>query len=231
MIYNHSRLNYPDNDQIIWRYLSLSKFLDLLNRSELYFARSDKFNDSMEGSMTNKDEQIFEQYAEGLSTQVKNISGAAYINCWTKSDVELYLMWNTYSSLKEGISIKTTVKNLTESFDKNDDREICISDVQYIDYNKSWTFNKTNGVANLIAPHFSKREYFHQEQEIRLVYKDYRINKESGPICQYFKVDLQKLISEVFVSPLSEDWFYELIKNEMILHGLESKKISKSSIT
>lgn len=90
MIYNHSRLNDPDNDQIIWRYLSLSKFLDLLNRSELYFARSDKFNDSMEGSMTKKDEQIFDQYAEGLSTQVKNINGAAYINCWTKSDVELY---------------------------------------------------------------------------------------------------------------------------------------------
>jgi hypothetical protein len=37
-------------DPVIWRYLSLSKFLDLLSKQRLYFNRIDFFDDQFEGS-------------------------------------------------------------------------------------------------------------------------------------------------------------------------------------
>lgn len=39
----------------IWRYMELAKFVDLLNRQELYFARADKFADPFEGATTQND--------------------------------------------------------------------------------------------------------------------------------------------------------------------------------
>ena len=39
-------------DFVIWRYLSLEKFLSLLVRGELYFSRLDKLDDILEGHCT-----------------------------------------------------------------------------------------------------------------------------------------------------------------------------------
>ena len=36
---------------IIWRYLDLAKFLDLLENQFLFFCRADKFSDPLEGSL------------------------------------------------------------------------------------------------------------------------------------------------------------------------------------
>jgi hypothetical protein len=43
-----------EDSNIIWRYMDFTKFVSLLDRSALFFARADKFKDQFEGSWTKK---------------------------------------------------------------------------------------------------------------------------------------------------------------------------------
>ena len=98
----------PQNETIIWRYMSFSRFADLISTSELYLARLDKFWDFNEGGMTRKmqkdsDKQLGDQGAEDLHgiMQWSNqfiTSRAWYASCWNAGNHEYYLMWRTYGT-------------------------------------------------------------------------------------------------------------------------------------
>ena len=95
-----------------------------------------------------------------------------FINCWVISNVELYLMWNTYSSLDKGLAIKTTIGNLIDSLDPCDDREVFISDVNYIDYY-----------------HDYKSEYEKNVQNVKKMFEELPIDKDDQHCDKYFKYD------------------------------------------
>ncbi|MFT7164821.1 MAG: hypothetical protein ACI9CZ_001403, partial [Flavobacterium sp.] len=51
MYINNPNINLTDDpDTIVWKYLDLSKFLDLLMSKKLFMSRSDKFEDQYEGT-------------------------------------------------------------------------------------------------------------------------------------------------------------------------------------
>lgn len=210
--------------------MSLSKFLSLINNEELYFARHDKFFDAQEGILSDPDKSFFDSKVPGISSRMKceNL-GCTYINCWIMSDTEQYLMWTAYSSIDEGIAIKTTVGNLINSLDPNDKRSIYISDVNYIDYKSQYTFDKTGGFANLLAPFFCKGKYFEQEKELRLIYNNYEIDERNKIEGVQFKVSLDTLIDEIWIAPVARTWFEEIVKKELILHNIH-KQVNRSCI-
>jgi hypothetical protein len=210
--------------------MSLSKFLSLINNEELYFARHDKFFDAQEGFLSDPDKSFFDSKVPGISSRMKceNL-GCTYINCWIMSDTEQYLMWTAYSSIDEGIAIKTTVGNLIDSLDPNDKRSIYISDVNYIDYKSQYTFDKTGGFANLLAPFFCKGKYFEQEKELRLIYNNYEIDERNKIEGVQFKVSLDTLIDEIWIAPVARTWFEEIVKKELILHNIH-KQVNRSCI-
>lgn len=230
MYKSHSEIKTPDRDCIIWRYLSFEKFLSLLNDGQLYFARQDKFDDLHEAELSQKDCNLFDEAVSGMSKELRREkTGCGYINCWVMSDVELYLMWNTYASLDKGIAIKSTIGNLIDSLDPNDNRLVFISDVNYIDYNNDFTFDKAGGSANLLARYYCKRKYFQQEAELRLVYYDYEAKLDDDNIGVKFQVSLETLIDEIWIAPQAKDWFEFLIKAELKLHKID-KSIKRSLI-
>lgn len=223
MYYLHEAFATPDKETIVWHYFSLAKFLSLLNDKQLFFQRSDLFFDSKEGKLSNKDKQLYNYYnASSLVGRSESGGlGCCYVNCWVMSDVELYLMWSTYSSLNEGIAVKSTVGNLIKALDPNEKKEVIISDVKYIDYDTDYTFDKAGGIANAIAPYFCKRQYFSQEKELRLVHYDPYMRFRHEVYNMKFDVSLGLLIDEVWIAPNAEDWYVNLIKKELDLHGIE----------
>lgn len=226
----HSEIITPSRNIIIWRYLSLEKFLSLLNDRQLFFTRHDFFFDSEEGKMSKKDKELYDEVVPGISVRMENDRyGCCYINCWVMSEVELYLMWSTYSSLDKGIAVKTTVGNLIDSLDANDDRDIYISSVGYIDYDNEYTFDKSGGSANNLARYFCKRKYFQQEKELRLVYYDYKAKIDDDIAGLNFSVSLETLIDEIWIAPQANEWYEELINKELKLHGI-NKSIKRSQI-
>jgi hypothetical protein len=212
--------------------MSLPKFLSLLNDRQLYFARQDKFLDLKEGKRSAPDLSLYDNAVPGISDIIeKDPFGCAFLNCWTMSDVDSFLMWSSYSTLDKGIAIKSTIEHLINSLDLNDERWIFISDVKYIDYYDEYTFDKAGGIANDLARYFCKRMNFEQEKELRLVYYDYKMkldddNKQYGI---KFDVSLDTLINEIWIAPQADDWYVELIKNEMKIHNL-NKPIIPSHI-
>jgi len=230
MYKTHKDFTTPNRKTIIWRYMSLSKFLSLINNEELYFARHDKFFDAQEGILSDPDKSFFDSKVPGISSRMKceNL-GCTYINCWIMSDTEQYLMWTAYSSIDEGIAIKTTVGNLIDSLDPNDKRSIYISDVNYIDYKSQYTFDKTGGFANLLAPFFCKGKYFEQEKKLRLIYNNYEIDERNKIEGVQFKVSLDTLIDEIWIAPVARTWFEEIVNKELILHNIH-KQVNRSCI-
>jgi hypothetical protein len=53
MYLNNKNIKLPeDPSTIVWKYLDLSKFLDLLMSKKLFMSRSDKFEDQYEGTFS-----------------------------------------------------------------------------------------------------------------------------------------------------------------------------------
>lgn len=157
MYVQHPDLPEVDKNQIIWHYYSLPKFLSLISSSSLYFCRQDKFDDSFEGKVTLKDKQFIDAINDGFGENVeKDTVGCPYSCCWSKSDVDDYVLWRSYSSIKDGIAIRSTVGSLIDSLDPSDKRAIYVTNVQYSDYETNHSFDLTNGKLNMIAPHSPK---------------------------------------------------------------------------
>ncbi len=230
MYKRHNEIETPDKACTIWRYLSLEKFLSLINDRQLYFARQDQFFDIYEAELSSLDIGLFERYIPDITKEMgKEKLGCGFINSWVISDVELYLMWAAYSSMDKGIAIKTTVGDLIDSLEKSDNRRITISDVNYIDYTIEDTFGKANGNANLLARYFCKRSYFQQEKELRLVYYDYKATLDDKTVGLKFNVSLDTLINEIWISPLAKEWYEDLIIKELKLHNI-NKPVKKSKL-
>ena len=228
----HKWIITPDRSKTIWRYMSLDKFLSLLNDKQLYFARQDRFDDLKEGMRSKLDLSLYDEAVPGISKLIEEDKhGCGFINCWVMSDVEYFLMWNTYATLDKGIAIKSTVGNLIDSLDPNDDRVIRISDVKYIDYSRQSTFDKADGSANDFARYFCKRKYFQQEKELMLVYYDYekRLDSDNTEIGLLFDVSLETLIDEIYIAPQADDWYLNLIEEEVKLHKI-NKHVTRSLI-
>lgn len=230
MYFKHPDLPSIDKAQKIWHYFTLPKFISLISNSSLYFCRQDKFDDSFEGALTEKDEVFIEKISQAITKNMKGGSlGCTYSNCWTKSEADEYVLWSSYASLTDGIAIQSTVAKLIYSLDPDDKRQIYMSDVQYIDYKRNYSFQLTGGKVNLIAPHFTKRPYFDAEKEFRALYWD-----KSGRYCTsseglLFKVNLNELIENVYVVPFSKPWYKALIEDLIDKYGIK-KEVRHSSI-
>ena len=71
MYVNSSNITLPSDETIIWKYLDLSKFLDMLLSKQLFMSRSDKFEDQYEGTFSEPTfEEIRKISEENLNIQI-----------------------------------------------------------------------------------------------------------------------------------------------------------------
>ena len=54
MLQKHKSVITPDRDLIIWRYMDLWKYLDIVDNKKLNVARADTFEDTFEGRVANR---------------------------------------------------------------------------------------------------------------------------------------------------------------------------------
>lgn len=119
--------------------------------------RQDKFDDSFEGAMTKKDVAFFESKSSGIAKGMAGDSlGCTYSNCWTKSNVDEYVLWGSYASLQDGVAVQSTVNRLITALDHEDKRSVYVSNVQYINYEKDYSFRLTRGTCQYDRSSFLK---------------------------------------------------------------------------
>lgn len=236
--YKHPELNEPNDDQLLWRYIDFSKFLNLLESERLFLTRADKFEDTYEGYYP-KDKSDNSLYLEKLRQ-------VAYISCWHMNECESAAMWDLYAKRENGIALATTFKSLKTALAKSGDIEVCGGIVSYeklseINYSELKMQNKYFAEKIFIT----KRTSFEHEREFRLLLideaevrsmeADWR-NYENGHWVygREHEIDLGRLIKKVYISPFAKSYFVETVikvlnKYEDKVPGL-SKMIVKSDL-
>ncbi len=223
MYTEHDLFKPPENiDQKIWRYLDITKLLDLINSNSLYFARSDCFEDRFEGSLPKRSVESRTKFYEMLgkiftepdyspefwdksNQELKKEIG---LNCWHMNDFESAAMWKLYLKSNEGIAVQSTYKRLVDSFNSSK-IPIMVGVVNYINYETD--FIPTN---NSLWPFLHKRKSFIHEQELRCLIWQTDPNSENlekGGI--KIKLDLENLIENIYLSPSSPAWLTVLVQD------------------
>jgi hypothetical protein len=224
------KLELPEKeDSKLWRFLNLPKALALLQTGELYFRRSDLLQDMHEGSVTRYLTKDFygnlpiglKHVPETMRRFRKTLRKAVYLNCWYLDDIESEAMWRLYCPDGYGVAIQTrfsTLRNLINS------PNIKMGKVHYVDHDIDHHDENTFPADNLLYPFFRKRKSFVHEKEFRLMlfdgiqdgdgnYIEAALNKL--PEGRSVKVDLDKCIETLVVSPYAPSWFYETIKHHL----------------
>lgn len=244
MYEEHPAFKSPSVDSCLWRYMNFTRLVSLLNGSSLYFSRAIHLDDPFEGSssrinyvtrtqsvLTNKlfspDQKI--QILESWTDAKKFVAQNTYVNCWHENQAESEAMWRLYGK-DEGVAIRTTFKDLSESFIC--ESPIHIGQVKYIDYNTDQI-----PLENALLPLFHKRLIFEHEREVRAISLDPEIENMGQDNVETnlnpgksFEIDISTLANEIVVSPYSKDWFKVLVKDIVKRYELHIP-VTKSNIS
>lgn len=222
MIECHKDLLLPVDSDIIWHYYSLPQFLYLLETNRLHFTRADRFEDKWEILIKEKDAEYFHIPKKHITDIREREAKRIFINCWTIARHELALMWKSYSSVKDGIVIKSTVANLKNCYSGTD--TIYIAPVQYID-EATDSSQPPGAKLNTLWFSVTKRNVFIQENELRLVYES------QSDLDEYeLPIDNTRLIQGICIAPNAESWFIDLIKRLLQKYGIDKNMVSISEL-
>lgn len=204
----HKHIHEPDPNTIVWKYLDLSKFLDLLLCKRLFMSRSDKFEDQYEGTFSEPTfeelKRIAENKPEFLKYYKKHRENVV-VSSWHSNDHESYAMWQIFTQNSEGLAIQSTIGRLQEALAPEKNYEQHIGAVNYIDYKKEYIpFDDS------FFPFLFKRKSFQYEGEVRIIsdLTKYNLTINDGI---KIDVDINKLIERIYIHPRSENWYKNLV--------------------
>lgn len=213
----HEQFNTPNKETVIWKYMDLFKFLDLISSKELFMLRTDLFMDKSDGVNRNTVEHykellpsvtpfVLENFGTYQMQINQKVRKGSFVNCWHINNHESSVMWDAYSNSNGGIAIKTTISKVIDSI--IDERNIYISEVEY-----------SNGpipLDNAYYPLVIKKPQFKDERELRLFYVEPDVvdpnSNKSYPNSIRIKLNLENLFEEIYFHPLTELWVVESLK-------------------
>ena len=211
MIVQHKFFPIVPDETILWQYMPLAKLLHLLRTGTIHFHRIDDFSDKKEGTMTVLDKTVFSYIAPKIDIEayLQQDVKRLYINCWIKCPHELALMWETYG--KDGVVIRTTAGNIRQAMANDKEQCIRMVEVRYID-EETEAAQLSGKPFNMLYFPTTKRKYFKQECEVRLLYENTDKITENKGI--NIRVDVKELIQEIRVYPSAPKYFYDMVKLE-----------------
>ena len=212
-----------DPDTIVWKYLDLSKFLDLLLSKKLFMSRSDKFEDQYEGTFS---EPTFEEIKKlaidnpDFLNYYKTHREKVAVSSWHINEYESFAMWQIFTQNSEGLAIQSTIGRLQKAVKPENNFDQYIGEVNYIDYRKEYI-----PFDDLFFPFLFKRKSFQYEREVRIITDTSKSNLRLNDGLK-INVDLKQLIEKIYIHPKSENWYKKLVIElvERLGFGFEIEK-------
>jgi hypothetical protein len=197
-----------DPDTIVWKYLDLSKFLDLLLSRKLFMSRSDKFEDQYEGTFSEPTYEEIKKLAinnPDFLDYYKTHREKVAISSWHINEYESFAMWQIFTQNSEGLAIQSTIGRLQKALEPEKNLKQYIGQVNYIDYKKEYI-----PFDDLFFPFLFKRKSFQYEREVRIISdtSDTSITINDGI---KINVDINQLIDKIYIHPKSENWYKNLV--------------------
>ncbi|MCD0466618.1 hypothetical protein [Flavobacterium sp. ENC] len=224
MYLNNPNIKLPeDPDTIVWKYLDLSKFLDLLLSKKLFMSRSDKFEDQYEGTFS---EPTFEEIKKlavdnpDFLNYYKTHREKVAISSWHINEYESFAMWQIFTQNSEGLAIQSTIGRIQSALKPENNFDQYIGEVNYIDYKKEYI-----PFDDLFFPFLFKRKSFQYEREVRIITDTSKSNLKLNDGLK-IHVDINQLIEKIYIHPKSENWYKKLVIElvERLGFGIEIEK-------
>jgi hypothetical protein len=209
MFVHNPNIKLPsDPNTIVWKYLDLSKFLDLLLSKKLFMSRSDKFEDQYEGTFSEPTYDEIKKLAidnpEFLNFY-KTHREKVVVSSWHINEYESFAMWQIFTQNSEGLAIQSTVGRLQKALLPEQNFKQYIGEVNYIDYKKEYI-----PFDDMFFPFLFKRKSFQYEGEVRIISD---ISETNIKINDGLKIDINinELIEKIYIHPKSENWYKNLV--------------------
>ncbi|MCY1356729.1 hypothetical protein D9M69_431900 [compost metagenome] len=217
-----------EKDITIWRYMSLDKFIHLLDTQTLFFTCLDSYSksDPFEGyppmavlqvihdRIPEFNSNLDQNYATRNPTYFKSLFNTLFkqpsVNCWHANDRESEAMWKIYGDNQKGIAIKTTVENLMNSIETSE--RIRIGKVSYTDYENPEIADLMDSINSGFGPLIKRKSYSH-ENEIRAFFRPLGAKVTDTEFKSHsIKIDTKILIQEILISPFSQEPYGSAVK-------------------
>jgi hypothetical protein len=225
-------LKQPSDDDMVWRYMDLARFVSLLSTRALYLTSSDSMADKWEGvygpvNRRNREMSVL-PWSPGFDKIEADRRTQMFLSCWHVSPRESAAMWEIYQRDGRGVAVQSTWGQLTQSI-ANAEEHVVGALVEYMDYDKSAVPED-----NLFLPFARKRLSYEHEREARLIYwSAAAANKHLGPRGNangtLIESDLDVLVTRVFVAPDSPDWIVDVVESLITAYG-HSFEIVRSNL-
>jgi hypothetical protein len=214
-------LEPQDPEAVIWRFMELWKFQDLVSSRELHFCRADLLGDDNEGLPPENfvpdlylGDALKADHHIGVLAQRRE---SFFVNCWYLSSKPTAAMWKEYG--KDGVAIASRYSLLRGALEAGKDRGF-LGPVHYgCSHLKGHSWNLLRFIS-------TKREEFAHEKEVRALFwfpdqcagdtRHFDANNiphrrplteppASFPKFKRLPVDLCSLITEIQLSPWASD--------------------------
>jgi hypothetical protein len=224
----------PPGGTIVWRYGDYRYLRSVIAENRIYFRRSDKFRDGLEGRFTagnrERPSAMFAQAAGQLPMEriraIQETNRAhVFLNCWHKNPVENHRMWTEYTTLPESIAIRTNVGNLLGAMPAH----IRGADVHYV--NETDSIPELHSLAALVH---KRRDPYEFEQEFRLIFQ-LRLNEigrlaDNADDYRWIPVEPRRLLHIIRLHPAATPEFEALVRADLATAGL-SVPVEKSAFS
>jgi hypothetical protein len=201
----------------LWRYLSFSKFLWLLQNKKLWLARADTLNDPWELALAGDqlEHVILRRPIRPLGTitpeepireRAKRINKlwreTTYISCWASAEHESYALWKIFCQSNDGVAISTPTRRLRRSLG-----EVPLYIVEYCEPGYEIKLPDALALAT------KKRLMFDYEREVRAI----ATNDTSDPNLTKmefgftYDIDPEKLITSIAVHPEAGNTLMDIV--------------------
>ena len=161
-----------DSGDKVWRYMSFSRFVWLLQRKQLWLSRADLLGDPWEISLVGEQldhlirfhpiSPLRESPCETDMERAERIIALwrrhTFVSCWSAFIDESHALWRIYCPPHEGVALETTIERLQKSVG-----DIPVYRVKYGALGKA---KVTPMHSDLVT---RKRPMFQYEQEVRVV--------------------------------------------------------------
>ena len=196
----------PDRtDRPVWHYMTLAKFVSLLDEQALFFCRLDRLGDEYEGALPRRWQREVRSPPREAA-KAKRLRQSCYVNCWNMSDDENEALWRLYGTQEASIAIRTTYDQLVDVLRANDG--VYLGLITYVDYDKDKGRMRSD-----LERVMHKRRAFRHEEEARFVkVLDGSLGRRPAPAGLYVSVALERLVHGIYIDPYAPEWFEKVVR-------------------
>lgn len=248
--WKHREYIVPAPNDILWRYMDLSKFISLISKQELFFSAAKYFEDPFEGAkgIVARKELWDNFYCDFFKRALLTVPGADPSRFSEKQLQEeanklLDEMHTNGEVSREFTFISCWHMNDFESeamwklYSKDTTNAIAIQTTYqrlyealgknpYISIGKVQYIDFTKRFSSIDDAYWYKQKSFDYEKEVRAVIRNPVERNKNGV---YYPIDIEVLIENLYVSPYAPQWFYDVVQSVLDKYLLK-KSILRSQM-